>query len=101
MDTTLPPFLKSIFWSYKFEELDREKDKNLIIFNILNYGGLKDWKWLVANYSEDEIRQAIKKSTATAWFKQSLSLWQNIFKVKARPWRFAYIPRPADWPWAN
>ena len=95
----LPTYLKSLFWSYKFEDLDKEQDKSLIIFNILNYGNFQAWQWLLANYGREEIRDVVKKSTATAWFKQSLSLWQNVLGVSAKPYRFAGMLRPVDWPW--
>ena len=94
----LPEFLKSNFWSYKLESLDKDKDKNLIIFNILNFGGYEAWLWLFKNYSHSQIKEAIKKSVATAWFKSSINLWQNVFDVKARPQRFLDEPTPLAWP---
>jgi len=93
----LPEFLKSNFWSYKFEDLDAEADKNLIIFQILNYGGYEAWQWLFKNYPHDQIREAIKNSPATAWFKQSLNLWQDVLEVKAKPSRFPDMAVPRLW----
>ena len=54
---TLPENLKSLFWSYKFENLDCEKDKRLIVVQIINYGNWSQWKWLVNNYGREEIKK--------------------------------------------
>ncbi len=94
----LPQFLKSSFWFVDFGTLDKEKDKAFIIFQILNFGGLEDWKWLFLNYSRDEIRTAVKASIATAWFKQSLGLCRSVLDVEPRPSRFADAPTPQG-PW--
>jgi hypothetical protein len=94
----LPEFLKSNFWFVEFNKLDSKRDRDFIVFQILNYGGFEDWKWVFSNYSRDEIEQTIKKTIATAWFRQSLGLWQNVFNVKARPHRFSDVPAPLAWP---
>lgn len=90
----IPQFLKSNFWFVEFNKLDLERDKEFIVFQILNFGGFEDWKWLFSNYPKDEIRQVVEKSLATAWFRQSLSLWQHVLDVKARPTRFPDLPAP-------
>jgi hypothetical protein len=96
----LPEFLKTFFWSYKFQSLDKDKDKSLIIFNVLNFGDKASWDWLLKSYSKEEIKEAIKISLATEWFKTSLNLWQNMFDVKARPHRFPDMPMPKEiWPY--
>ncbi|MEK7200913.1 MAG: hypothetical protein AAB672_02180 [Patescibacteria group bacterium] len=94
----LPEFLKSNFWFVKFDKLDRERDKDFIVFQILNHGGFEDWKWVFLNYSKDEIQQIVKKSVATAWFRQSLGLWQNVLDITARPTRFPDLPVQLSWP---
>ena len=96
----LPEFLKPFFWSSKFEKLDKEKDKNLIIFNILNFGDYDAWQWLFKHYRKEEIRETVINSTATAWRKPSLYLWQAVLDAKAKPYRFSNMPVPADlWPY--
>lgn len=96
----LPKFLKSNFWFTNFNKIDLEKDKEFIVFQILNHGGSKDWEWLFKEYPHDEIKQIVRKSVATAWFRQSLGLWQSILGVKAKPSRFPDLPpTPNLWPY--
>ena len=42
----LPRFFKPLFWGYKFSSIDPIESKELIIVNSLNYGDLKQRKWL-------------------------------------------------------
>jgi len=90
----LPDFLKHNFWFVEFNKLDLEQDRDFIIFQILNYGGLEDWKWLFSNYSIDAMRGVMKNSIATAWYRQSLGLWQEVLGATARPNRFSDMPTP-------
>ena len=88
----LPEFLKSNFWFVELNQLDLDRDKALIIFQILNHGGLEDWRWLFAQYSIADIRHVVKLSFATAWFRQSLGLWQGVLDIKATASRFPDSP---------
>lgn len=96
----LPQFLKPNFWFVDFGTLDREKDKAFIVFQILNFGRLEDWKWLFANYLKEEIPKAVQASIATAWFKRSLGLWRGVLGVEPRPSRFPDVPALRNGPWA-
>ena len=90
----LPEFLKHNFWSYKFEDIDKNKHKKLIMFQILNHGCFGDWQWLFKNYPTEEIRKFVSESLATAWFRISLSLWESVLNTKAQPTRFPDLPIP-------
>ena len=47
----LPEFLRSVLWSYDVSRMDTQKDKNLIVEQILNYGAEKELWWLIKTYS--------------------------------------------------
>lgn len=79
MNKHLPQSLKPYFWSYDFSKIDPEKNRKIIISQVMNYGNLVGWKWLVNNYGWDELRgiildfrpDEIKKRTlklASLWF---------------------------------
>lgn len=87
----LPAFLKPNFWFVKFDELDKEKNKEHIIFQILDRGRFEDWQWLFNNYPTSDIRETVGKSLVTAWSKNSISLWEQVLGVKARMTRFSKI----------
>jgi hypothetical protein len=62
MNSQLPLDLRPLFWSYNFDRLDKERDKKIIITNVLNYGDLKQWRWLAATYGHGEIVKILQQS---------------------------------------
>ena len=92
MNCKLPQEVKICLWSYdtnKFS-LSNPDDRFRIIFNILNYGTKKAVEWLWRNFSENEIKETIKKSIATEWDRKSLNFWSLIYRTSpSRKTRFA------------
>lgn len=78
----LPLVLKPYFWSYDFSKLDIESDRRLIIFNIMNYGDLKDWQWLVKKYGKEEIKRVVLKIPASEFRPEVLKLIYLLFSIK-------------------
>ena len=65
-----------------------EKDKQIIIKNILDLGTREATEWLKNVYLEEEIREVIKKSIRTAWSKKSINYWSLIYEVEPKEKRF-------------
>ncbi len=84
----LPKFLKPFLWSYDFSIIDPEKHKNIIIKNILDFGDKRSTDWLTKNYTNEEIKEVIKKTTKSEWSKKSINLWSLIYKVSPKDTRF-------------
>jgi len=43
------------FWDVDFSKLELGKNKRLIIERIINFGNLKDLKYIIDNYGKNEI----------------------------------------------
>ncbi len=84
----LPVFLRPFLWSYDLNKMDKEKHKNIIIKNILDYGTKEATDWLRENYTKKEIKEAIKKSIRVDWSKKSINLWSLIYEVEPKESRF-------------
>jgi hypothetical protein len=80
MNKSLPEFFKPILWSYDFDKLDKERDKDVIIINAINYGDLIHWRWLKDNYNVSDV---LSKIPATAIRKRARKLAKIIFRVEA------------------
>lgn len=78
----LPSFLAPCLASYDLNQLNIEKDKNLIITSILNEGDYQALKWLSKNYSKEEIKAIIKKPIKGTWYEWILRYWLKIFDIK-------------------
>ncbi len=78
----LPENLKPLFWSYNFENLDREKDKRLIVIQIINYGNWSQWKWLVDNYRREEVKRIIESIPAASFRLGAFKLISSLLTIK-------------------
>lgn len=71
---TLPESFKPLLWSYDAQKLDIEKDKRRIIINLINYGDLKHWRWLIEAYSAKEVGQIIETTLSSEFRPGALKL---------------------------
>ena len=78
----LPKFLQPCFLSYDLKSLGKERDKKLIITQILNHGTGRDIRWLGKNYSQKEIKEVILSPTRGMWMKSTLDYWLRYFNIK-------------------
>ncbi len=78
----IPIKLKPLFWSYEFSSLCLEKNKRLIVKQILNYGTIEDWRWLVKVYGKKTIQETITTLYESELNRRSLKLAQLLFKAK-------------------
>jgi len=49
--STLPQSVKAVLWSYRIDQIEVEKHKKIIIFQVLNFGSKEAIKWLFDQYS--------------------------------------------------
>lgn len=80
----LPKKLQSVLWSYDLRRLDIEKDKELIITQVLNYGTWRHLQWLYKTYSEKEIKAVVKNPAHGLWFKSVLDFWIKVFDISIK-----------------
>ena len=74
----VPKKLQGVLWSRDVSSLDKEKDKNYIIHQILAYGTWDDLKWLFKTYKDDEIRDVFKKYPSKDYSEKSYNFIKNI-----------------------
>lgn len=77
----VPPDVKDCLWSYDTSALDRERDKQLIITQVLNYGTSVATDWLFVQYSKEEITTVVQTPLPGRWDTKSLALWALVFDV--------------------
>lgn len=79
---SVPKFLESSLASYNVTKLDKVKDKDIIITEILNKGDENAMVWITNNYSRGDIKQVISSPIKGLWFGKTLKYWLNIFDIK-------------------
>jgi hypothetical protein len=84
----LPENLRHFFWSYRFEELETAKDEKTVIVQLINYGNLAHWRWLVRQYGIDEIRRVLQSIPASEIKPRTRTLASVLFSIPT--WRNAH-----------
>jgi hypothetical protein len=91
---TPPIFLKPLLWSYNFSKIDLNNDRKLIIISVINYGSLKEWRWLKEQYGKEEIKNTLKAIQATEIKPRARRLASLLFNISDD--EFKYTPRGFD-----
>jgi len=76
--------MRWLFWSYDIKSLDLKSDIDYIVAQVLNYGAWEDVRWLLRNYSEQEIKNVIKNPSRGVWFEKVLNFWTTIFNIRLK-----------------
>lgn len=84
----LPDNLRRLFWSYRFEELDPARDEKTIIIQLVNYGTLANWRWLIREYGAAEVRRVLESIPATEIKPRTRALASLLFSIPT--WQHAY-----------
>src|ERR1700722_147704 len=84
----LPDSLRPLFWSYRFNELEPEKDEKTVIVQLINYGSLTHWRWLVRQYGIAEVKKVLRSLPATEIKPRTRVLASMLFSIPT--WRHAY-----------
>ena len=77
----IPKFLQPYLASYELSRLDIEKDKDVIITEILNKGDAKALSWLAKIYRQKELREVVSSPIRGLWMKSVLRYWQKILGI--------------------
>jgi hypothetical protein len=80
----LPKLLQSALWSYDISQMDtnHHQDKVIIIENVLNHGSWEQLKWLLQQYSLNDIKKVILAPNRGGWKEDVLNYWQKILSFK-------------------
>lgn len=90
MQGHLPPTVRACLWSYDTDKLDLSRDKQLVIVQVLNHGGIDAVKWLRQTYTTTELVDAVSRSARSEWSPKSLTYWGDVLgTAPERSSRFA------------
>jgi hypothetical protein len=80
MKKKLPEFLRPYFWDVDFEKLDGEKWPFYVISRIIDRGNSESVRWMINNYSKEEIKKSLLVSRELG--RPAAKLWARILFVK-------------------
>jgi len=74
---TIPKSFQPILWSSNIKNLDKERDKNYIVHQVLLYGDFSDLKHLFKIYTFKEVRKVFLSSPKKIYPKPIFRLIKN------------------------
>jgi len=77
----LPNSFKPLLWSFKWDAIDIEEDKEDIIVNVINEGTLDHWRWVIKIYGKDEIKRVLMSRLSSEFHPESRNLAEVIFGI--------------------
>ena len=86
-DSALPTAFRPLFWSYQFSNLSLTDDEKTVIVQLLNYGTLRHWSWLIGQYGREEIKRVLESIPATEIKPRTRKLASLMFSITN--WRHA------------
>ncbi len=84
----LPRFLQSCLWSYDLSRMDKDRSKELIITQVINYGNERQLLWMKENYSLPQIEVVVTHPLRGMWWREKLRYWLGVFGKIIDPLRF-------------
>lgn len=75
----LPASFRPLLWSFRWEDIDIERDKEDIIVNTINEGTLDQWRWIIDMYGREAIRGILEGRMETEFHPESRRLAEIVF----------------------
>lgn len=92
----LPISFKPLFWSYDFSNINLEESIKSIIVNTINYGDLRQWKWIADYYGKNSLRKEFSKIPRSEIRPQALKLAELLFSIKPSKYAYRSIDRTRE-----
>ena len=77
----VPKRFQALFPSIEVSKLDIEKEKYLIIAQLLHSSTLEGWKWMIEVYTKEDIKKTIM--TIKTLKERDISYWKNELNLKS------------------
>lgn len=74
----VPKHLQPFLWSVKVDDLEIEQDKVYIINQILAYGGISEWRWLLKAYPLKTIKDVFLNHPIKTYRGPTFNFVKNI-----------------------
>lgn len=84
--TVLPRTFRPLFWSYRFRDLDRDKDSPLIVKQIVLYGNVRQWHWMIEQYGKRKIARILSHTPESELRPSSVELVKTVFNITSMPY---------------
>lgn len=84
--TKLPASFRPFFWSYRFQDLDPHEDVELIIKQLVLFGNLPEWRWMIQRYGKRKIVGVLSRTPESELRPSSVELVKTVFDIHSMPY---------------
>jgi len=81
-----PEQLRILFWEADFSRIDVDAHADSIMARVLEFGRLRDVKWLVATYGLPRIHRFFREVGHPELTERTLLFWRAFFKAFDEQW---------------
>lgn len=91
---SIPKSLQPILWSKKVSLLDKKKDRNYIIHQVMSRGSLKHVRWLMDVYGIKMVRRVFLQHPQRVYSPSALNFSSKFIVevAKVRPHKYVQNP---------
>jgi hypothetical protein len=79
-----------LFWDVEFESLDSSRDADFVLPRVLEFGRLRDIRWLIDTYGVDRIHYFLREQGHPELSARTTAFWRSYFNASGESW--ASIP---------
>lgn len=80
----VPESVRACLWFANSGRLDWERQKDLVITQVLNRGTWEAVRWVYREYGEKAIKNVVRNPKRGLWFPQSLTFWEKFFRLSLK-----------------
>ena len=80
---SIPETARPFFQEYDFEQIDPERDGDLVIERLLAYGNREEVRWLLKHYGQARLRNWLSEAGTRLLFQRRHRLWCVLLDVPA------------------
>ena len=78
---SLPISFRPLLWSWRWRDIDVQRDREEIIVSAINEGSLDHWRWIIKTYGKSEIKKILEKRLVSEFHPESRNLAKILFSL--------------------
>ncbi|MCJ7621513.1 MAG: hypothetical protein MUP64_14985 [Anaerolineae bacterium] len=87
---SIPDGLRQYFQEYDPQDLDLDRDQNLIVQRTLEYGTSEEVRWLFGIYGGSRIRSFVEERGERLLSRVTFNYWRKLLEIEQ--WRRSPFP---------
>ena len=80
--SNVPGWFQKFYWWGDSSRIDAERDKKIIIVQLINHGAWGHWEWLLQTYKKENLKKIIQEIPASEFRAGALKLISLLLGIK-------------------